>query len=98
MYQAFQSDAEASTAFHGHAFRVSASGAHYGAGFSPQPSREPRSDKGRHVVYGTPPVVQSIIKTLHHLGYAEPNEWSRPMPTHRPGEVMCILTKSVRLD
>ncbi|MGB3491699.1 MAG: hypothetical protein WBA57_03150 [Elainellaceae cyanobacterium] len=38
-----------------------------------------------------------MIKNLHRLGYAEPNEWSRPMPTERPGEVMCILTKTVQV-
>lgn len=47
----------------------------------------------RHMVFGSLAGVQQTIRTLHSLGYAEPNEWSRPMPTGRPGEIMAILTK-----
>lgn len=47
----------------------------------------------RHLLFGTPRIVQSTILQLHRLGYAEPNDWSRPISTGRPGEVMAILTK-----
>ena len=30
---------------------------------------------------------------LHQLGYAEPKEWSAPLPAASPGKVMRILTK-----
>ncbi len=49
----------------------------------------------RHLLLGTPSAVQSTITLLHKLGYAEPNDWSRPMPTGRANEVMAILTKRV---
>ncbi len=49
----------------------------------------------RHLLLGTPSAVQSTIALLHKLGYAEPNDWSRPMPTGRVNEVMAILTKRV---
>ncbi|MGB3295871.1 MAG: hypothetical protein WBB01_23045 [Phormidesmis sp.] len=49
----------------------------------------------RHMLFGTAPTVQATIVQLHQLGYAEPNDWSQPMPTGRPNEVMAILTKRV---
>ncbi|MGB3495124.1 MAG: hypothetical protein WBA57_20515 [Elainellaceae cyanobacterium] len=65
------------------------------------PSRSqssPHNEAVRHLLYGSPKAIQIVIKTLHRLGYAEPNEWSRPMPTERPGEMMCILTKTVQVE
>ena len=47
----------------------------------------------RHMLFGSPAGVRQVIHLLHKLGYAEPNAWSRPMPTGRPGEVMAILTR-----
>ncbi|MGB7084450.1 MAG: hypothetical protein WBD47_02770 [Phormidesmis sp.] len=49
----------------------------------------------RHLLFGTPAVVQATIKLLHKLGYAEPNDWSRLMPTGKPNEVMAVLAKRV---
>ena len=49
----------------------------------------------RHMLFGSPTGVRQAIHLLHKLGYADPNAWSRPMPTGRPGEVMAILTKYV---
>jgi hypothetical protein len=61
-----------------------------GAGFGAR--REPV----RHLLFGSPQAVQITIKHLHRLGYAEPNDWSIPIPTGRSQEVMAILTKQVR--
>ena len=47
----------------------------------------------RHMLFGSPAGVRQVVHLLHKLGYAEPNAWSRPMPTGRPGEVMAILTR-----
>ena len=52
----------------------------------------------RHTLFGTLTAVQNTIKLLHKLNYAEPNDWSRPLPTGRVNEVMAILTKRVRVD
>ena len=52
----------------------------------------------RHLLFGTPQAIQATIKQLHKRGYAEPNDWSRPISTGRPNEVMSILTKRVRLE
>ncbi|MEL6229450.1 MAG: hypothetical protein AAFR24_06015 [Cyanobacteria bacterium J06627_3] len=51
----------------------------------------------RHTLFGTLTAVQNTIKLLHKLNYAEPNDWSRPLPTGRVNEVMAILTKRIRV-
>lgn len=52
-------------------------------------------DKVRHLIFGTPHTIAFTIKDLHKRGYADPNDWSQPLPTGRPGEVMAILTKHI---
>ena len=54
-------------------------------------------ESGRHMLFGSLNFVQAIIKLLHKLNYAEPNDWSRPLPTGQANEVMVILTKKVRI-
>ncbi|MBE7383628.1 MAG: hypothetical protein F6J95_019690 [Leptolyngbya sp. SIO1E4] len=49
----------------------------------------------RHLLFGSLSAVQATIKLLHKLNYAEPNDWSQPISTGRPNEVMAILTKRV---
>ena len=68
-----------------------ASGHSSGHSSGPRPPREPV----RHLLFGTLSSVQTTITHLHSLGYAEPNDWSRPISTGRPNEVMAILTKRV---
>ncbi len=58
------------------------------------PQREPM----RHLLFGSLAAVQLTVKTLHKMGYAEPNDWSKPIPTGRPGEVMAILVKHLWVD
>ncbi|MEM8504592.1 MAG: hypothetical protein AAF716_15725 [Cyanobacteria bacterium P01_D01_bin.1] len=60
-----------------------------------QPQR-PR-EQVRHLLFGTPSSIQTTIQLLHKLGYAEPNDWSRPLPTGKPNEMMAILTKRVSI-
>ncbi|MGC1216589.1 MAG: hypothetical protein WA883_03890 [Phormidesmis sp.] len=60
-----------------------------------EPPSEPILEPMRHLLFGSPTALQITIKRLHKLGYAEPNDWSRPLSTGRPGEVMAILTKRV---
>ncbi|MBE9070698.1 hypothetical protein IQ260_29075 [Leptolyngbya cf. ectocarpi LEGE 11479] len=52
----------------------------------------------RITLLGTLISVQNTIATLFKLNYAEPNDWSRPLPTGRPYEVMAILTRRVRVN
>ena len=51
----------------------------------------------RHLLFGTLHAVQTTIRILYKQGYADPNDWSEPIPTSRPNEVMVILTKRVKL-
>ena len=55
-------------------------------------------EKVRIMVLGSPEGVESIVKSLHKLRFAEMKEWSNPLPTGRAGEVMRILTKIVRQE
>lgn len=55
-------------------------------------------DKVRHLIFGTVNTIGLTIKDLHKRGYADPNDWSKPLPTGRPGEMMAILTKRVEDD
>jgi hypothetical protein len=57
-------------------------------------SREPL----RHLLFGSLAAVQLNIKSFHKMGYAEPNDWSKPIPTGRSGEVMAILVKYLWVD
>jgi hypothetical protein len=50
----------------------------------------------RHLLFGSAAAVQVTIKHLHKLRYAEVTDWSEPMATGRPNEVMAILTRRVR--
>lgn len=50
-----------------------------------------------HTLRGSLPAVRSTIRTLFKLNYADPNDWSKPVPTGNPNEVMVVLTRRVRL-
>ncbi|MEM7065228.1 MAG: hypothetical protein AAF572_18965 [Cyanobacteria bacterium P01_B01_bin.77] len=51
-----------------------------------------------HTLRGSLTAIRNTIKLLHKLNYAEPNDWSKPLPTGRPNEMMVLLTKRVRVD
>jgi hypothetical protein len=52
----------------------------------------------RHLLFGTLAAINSTIHFLHKRGYAEPNDWSDPMPTGRRNEWMSILTKRIPIE
>ncbi|MEM9213853.1 MAG: hypothetical protein AAGD25_05855 [Cyanobacteria bacterium P01_F01_bin.150] len=68
-------------------------GASTPSGAPPSPSYE----SVRLMLFGSTQAVLHTIKLLHKLNYAEPNDWSKSIPTERPREVMSVLTKKVRL-
>ena len=41
---------------------------------------QPRPERLRHMLFGSLAGIDRTIKILHALGYAEPNDWSEPMP------------------
>ncbi|MEM6452220.1 MAG: hypothetical protein AAF703_18145 [Cyanobacteria bacterium P01_D01_bin.105] len=65
---------------------------------NPTPSSGNDTETVRHLLFGSLTAVQCTIRVLHKRGYAEPNDWSQPISTGRPNEVMAILTKRIRLE
>lgn len=65
------------------------------------PALEPLSENQfeivRHMLFGSLTSVQRTIQELHGKRYAEPNDWSKPISTGRPNEVMAILTKKIKV-
>ena len=49
----------------------------------------------RLIAVGSLESIQITIMSLYNLGYAEPNDWSKPLPTGRGNEMMAILTKKI---
>ena len=72
-----------------------------GAGASnlpPAPLPEFQYETINHTLSGSLLAIRNTILLLHKRNYAEPNDWSKPLPTGRPNEMMAILTKRVRVD
>ncbi|MFQ4134887.1 hypothetical protein PGN35_001065 [Nodosilinea sp. PGN35] len=57
-----------------------------------QPSREPIYI----TVIGPAIGIDLVVKTLHHLGFAEPRAWSKLQNDPNTGRPMRILTKWLR--
>ncbi|MBD2105584.1 hypothetical protein [Nodosilinea sp. FACHB-13] len=63
-------------------------------------------EKVRHMLYGSLAALDRTIKILHALGYADPNDWSDPIPvppstegaTPTPAQWMVIMTKTILLE
>ncbi len=49
----------------------------------------------RVIAVGSLKAVKHHIMQMYQLGYAQPYEWSKPIPTVNPNEVMQILTKRI---
>ena len=49
----------------------------------------------RIIAFGPPYAVNHHIMRMYQLGYAQPHEWSKPLPTVNTNEIMCIMTKRV---
>ncbi|HEY9880979.1 MAG TPA: hypothetical protein V6D29_21145 [Leptolyngbyaceae cyanobacterium] len=79
-------------------FQPNESGTNQVPPISHTPAQDPEREKARIIVYGSLRVCDRVIKSLHTLRYAEPNDWSGPIPTGRPGEWMRILTKTLLIE
>ncbi|MFQ4135688.1 hypothetical protein PGN35_005155 [Nodosilinea sp. PGN35] len=64
-------------------------------------------EKVRHLLYGSLAAIDRTIKILHAYGYADPNDWSDPIPVPPGGGVsaaspampwMVILTKTLLIE
>ena len=49
----------------------------------------------RIIAVGSLKGVNQHVMQMYQLGYAQPHEWSRPLPTVNANEVMRILTKRI---
>ena len=47
--------------------------------------KPPTPEKVRHMLYGSLAGIDRTIKILHALGYADPNDWSEPIPAPPSG-------------
>ncbi|NEP18763.1 MAG: hypothetical protein F6J97_17995 [Leptolyngbya sp. SIO4C1] len=46
-------------------------------------------------ITGSKPALQKMIKTLHKLGFAGPNDWSQPQPIAK--KWVTVLIKRLRM-
>ena len=82
-----------------------------GASNLPPSSRstpQARPERVRHMLYGSLAAIDRTIKILHARGYADPNDWSDPIPAppsgiepgypDEPQTWMAILTKTVLIE
>jgi len=65
-----------------------------------QASSDPVSGKEfiKVMVIGSRKGINSIIKTLHRLRFAEVTEWSPPIPYGASGEMMSLLRRQIMVD
>ena len=64
-----------------------------------QPAQpHPRPERVRHLLYSSLAGLDRTIKILHTYGYADPNDWSDPLPTDQPNQWMVILTKILLIE
>jgi len=56
---------------------------------------EPRREKVKLLVMGSPHATERVVHELYRVGFAEVREWSKPLPTGNAGEVLRILTRYV---
>ncbi|MBW4595393.1 MAG: hypothetical protein KME46_21430 [Brasilonema angustatum HA4187-MV1] len=63
------------------------------AGENLPPDREPI----KHMLIGSPKAVKSTIHYLQLIGYADAVAWSPLVPTPNPGEVMSIMSRSLKV-
>jgi len=71
------------------------------SGVDPEAPRHPDSphqERVRHLLYGSLTGLDRTIKILHSLGYADPNDWSEPIPTGKPNQWMVIMTKILLIE
>jgi hypothetical protein len=64
----------------------------------PRYPNTPHQERVRHLLYGSLAGLDRTIKILHTLGYADPNDWSEPIPTGKPNQWMVIMTKILVME
>ncbi|MGJ3246074.1 MAG: hypothetical protein ACFE0I_08375 [Elainellaceae cyanobacterium] len=63
--------------------------------FDPSSGNNDDREVLRVIAVGSLKAVNHHIMQMYQLDYAQPYEWSKPIPTVNPNEVMQILTKRI---
>ena len=66
--------------------------------FPPSDNQGALPKKAKLLLIGSPEKVRKTINAIYSLKYAEPDEWSTPEPTGKPGEVMTFLIRYFYLN
>lgn len=61
----------------------------------PDAQQSDGADILRVIAIGSLTAVNYHVMQMYQLGYAQPHEWSRPLPITNSNEVMRILTKRI---
>ena len=74
----------------------------YSDGGTPVPpiaaGESPRYETVQVSIKGSLPALQVMIKTLHKLRYADPNDWSKPQPSQVANQWITVLFRRVRME
>jgi hypothetical protein len=75
------------------------------SGANDRGARPLNPEKVRHLLYGSLAAIDRTIKILHAYGYANPNDWSDPIPVPpsasepgHPNQWMVIMTKTLLIE
>jgi hypothetical protein len=60
--------------------------------------QQPQPERVRHVLYGSLRGLDRVIKILHLRGYADPNDWSDPVPSGEPNQWLVVMTKILLVE
>jgi hypothetical protein len=58
----------------------------------------PDGERLKVILVSSPKVVNSTIRALYKMGFAEVTEWSRLQPTPNSNEVMSVLSRNVTIN
>jgi hypothetical protein len=59
---------------------------------------QPRRERIKMIVVGSPQAVNSVIRTQYVLGFANVTEWSPLQPTSNSDEVMSVLRRQILIN
>ncbi|MBD2260641.1 hypothetical protein [Pseudanabaena sp. FACHB-2040] len=59
---------------------------------------KPKREKITNVLYGSLEVLDRMTKYLHSLHYADPDDWSDPIPSGKDNQWMMVLIKHLLIE
>ena len=64
----------------------------------PPPGDGSQPERLKISLVGSRRAIENTIQTLHLLGYVERVQWSTPVPTKEPGELITMLERRLWLE